>query len=311
MTHLPLISVTMPVYNAERYVAQAVESILAQTFGDFEFLILNDGSSDRCLQILQKYAAKDNRIRLSSQENRGIGATRNQLLTQAQGELIAVMDADDVAFPDRFALQVAFLQRHPEVLCVGGAHEFVDEAGRLLFRKQDPLEDATIQPLALRGETPINHPSAMMRRAAVLQVGGYDSSLAPAEDLDLFLKLGEIGKLANLPETVLQYRQHSQSASERKQLEQNRFKQIACERAWQRRGIAGEFTAMQPWRPVDKPSLHAFWLEYGWKFFVTGQRSAAIAYGIKAVRTLPLEIEGWKLLLSALIKPLPRQNAHE
>ncbi len=148
----------------------------------------------------------------------------------------------------------------------------------------------------------------MMRRSAVLQVGGYDPTTYLVEDLDLWLKLGEIGKLANLPETVTRYRQHSKSVSEYRQLEQNQLRQIVCERAWQRRGIQGKFTPIKPWRPVDNVSLHEFLLEYGWKFFVTGHRWAAIVYGFKAIRTLPLNIKGWKLLLSALIKPLPKPN---
>jgi hypothetical protein len=216
------------------------------------------------------------------------------------------MDSDDVAMPDRFALQVDFLQRHPEVLCVGGAHEFIDDAGRLLFHNIEPLDDATIQQRALQGYTPINHPSAMIQRQAMLDVGGYDTSLAQAEDLDLFLKLGEIGKLANLPRTVLKYRQHSKSVSGYKQREQIRLKQIACERAYQRRGIQGEFLATQPWRPVGRVDLNRYLLKYGWQFYGTGQRWAALVYGVKAVCAVPVRFEGWKLVICALIKPRRR-----
>ena len=128
----PLISVCMPVYNAKRYLGEAVESILSQTFRDFEFLIIDDGSTDRSLAILQRYAAQDARIRLSSEPNAGYVVRLNEMLHQARGDLIARMDADDVALPERFARQVEFLRSHPEVDVVGGAHENIDSKGHLL-----------------------------------------------------------------------------------------------------------------------------------------------------------------------------------
>jgi len=304
--HPPTISVLMPVYNAQRYVAEAVESILNQTFGDFEFLIVDDGSRDRSLKILQHYAKRDDRIHLISRPNTGLVVALNELLSLAQGEFIARMDADDVAMPARFADQIEFLRHHPQVVCVGGAQDWIDEAGRVLSHYLAAEENSDLQRLALVGSTPINHPTAMMRRSAVLQAGGYDPSTYLAEDLDLWLKLGEIGELANLPATVIKYRQHPHSESERKQAQQQQMKQLVCERAWQRRGIAGEFTETTPWRPIDRLSLYYQQIKYGWQFFMDRRRSAAIAYGIKSIRTLPWKPEGWKLLILAVIKPFPK-----
>lgn len=310
MNPVPTISVLMPVYNADRYVAQAVESILNQTFTDFEFLILDDGSTDRSLKILQRYAAQDLRIRLISRPNRGYVASLNEMLTQAKGEFIARMDADDIATPDRFTLQVDFLRRHPHVVCVGGAQDWIDEAGRFLLHHPEAEQNDEIQNLALVGHTPINHPSALIRRVSMLQIGGYDETMCPSEDLDVWLKLGEIGELANLRETVLQYRQHDKSVSEVKQVEQIQKRRESCERAWQRRGVEGQyqFKEAEPWRPVDRPSRHRFMTMYGWWFFNRGQRSAAIDYAIKAIQALPFNPEGWKLLACALIKPLPQPS---
>lgn len=305
MSSHPAISVLMPVYNAERYVAEAVESILGQTFGDFEFLITDDGSTDRSLKILKHYAAKDARIRLISRPNTGYVKALNEMLTEAKGEFIARMDADDMALPDRLAHQVEFLRTNPEVVCVGGFQDWIDEAGRVLFHYQDATQDSEIQQRLLAGCTAINHPSAMIRRGALIQIGGYDESLCPAEDLDLWLKLGEIGKLANLDRIVLRYRQHDKSVSEQRQSQQNEQRRIACERAWQRRGVVGKLAEIQPWRPVDRQSRHQFMLRYGWWFFNTGQRQAAIAYGWRSIRALPFAVDGWKLLVCALIKPLP------
>lgn len=310
MTKLsPTISVVMSVYNNAAFLREAVESILHQTFTDFEFLIMDDGSTDRSLSILQEYAEQDARVVVFSRENRGLTCTLNELIGYARAEFIARMDADDVSLPDRFARQVEFLRQHPQVVCVGGAQNWIDDAGRILEHRQEAETDAEIQQQNLSGCTAINHPSSMMRRSAILQVGGYDETLWSAQDLDLWLKLGEVGELANLKETVLQYRQHMSSVSESRQAEQLRNKQRACERAWQRRGITGTFKESEPWRPVDRPSRYQFMLRYGWQFFNRGQRYAAIVYGLRSIKALPTAVEGWKLLVCALIKPLPQPHS--
>ncbi|NJO41926.1 MAG: glycosyltransferase [Cyanobacteria bacterium CRU_2_1] len=308
MSRSPMISVLMPVYNAERYLAQAIESILSQTFSDFEFLIVNDGSTDRSLDWLQHFADRDPRIRLISRPNTGYVQALNEMLQLAQGEYIARMDADDIALPDRFRQQIEFLHHHPSVVCVGGAHEIVDHQGRLLTRLQLPLANAEIQREALAGHGSICHPCAMMRRSAVLAIGGYDERLMPAEDLDLWLRLGEMGELANLPETVLKYRLHLNSVSEKKGHLQRQKAQEACERAWQRRGVNGRFEAANLWRPgSDRASQHQFMLQYGWWAFNSHQRYTAIIYASKAIWAVPLRPDGWKLLACAVLKPLPPQ----
>ncbi len=305
MNQYPLVSVLMAVYNSERYLVQAVESILNQTYQNFEFVIIDDGSRDRSLKILQRYAAKDARIRLISRENRGIPKTRNELLANSNGEFIAVMDADDIARRDRLMVQVNFLQQHPEVVCVGSIQDWIDEAGRFLGQPPVPETNTEIQRLMLQGQCLINNPSTMMRRVAVMQVGGYDETLAQAEDVDLFLKLGEIGELANLPQALVQYRQRTDSITGTHQFRAIALVRQACEQAWQRRGIQGQFCADKPWRPYDRPTLHAYLLHYGWQFFNQGDRFASLSYGWRAVTTLPFDKEGWRLFVCALIKRLP------
>jgi glycosyltransferase involved in cell wall biosynthesis len=307
MSQKPLVSVLMPVYNAERYVAQAIESILSQTFEDFEFIILDDGSKDASLKILKEYAAKDKRIRLMNRENKGVIRTRNELLEQATGEFIAIMDADDVALPKRLSLQVEFLHANPHVVCVGGAHELIDEKGRFLTRLPLPEQDSQIQQLALAGHGSICNPCAMIRRAAMIEIGGYDETLACAEDLDIWLKLGEVGALANLEHTLLKYRLLKSSISEKNGVLQRQAAREICERAWMRRGIEGHFEAEEPWRPTkDAASQYRFMLQYGWWAFNSGQRWTASLYGMKAITALPFAAGGWKLLTSSVLKPLPR-----
>lgn len=302
----PIVSVLMPVYNSEYYVAQAVESILAQSFTDFELLIIDDGSTDSSLRILEAYAVKDSRIRLTSRKNKGAPQTRNEMLSQAKGEFIAAMDADDIALPDRFTYQVEFLQSKPKVVCVGGAHDVIDQKGRLLTCLELPEQNDEIQRLALAGHGSIRHPCAMIRRTALVEIGGYDEALYWADDLDLWLRLGEVGTLANLKKIVLKYRLHMSSISEQKGTQQRSEAKAACERAWQRRGIAGHFEATEPWRPgSDRSSQHQFMLQYGWWAFNHRQRQTALIYSIQAITAQPLAIAGWNLLACAAIKRLP------
>jgi glycosyltransferase involved in cell wall biosynthesis len=307
MKQSPTVSVVMPVYNVERYVAQAVESILAQTFADFELLILDDGSRDRSLSILQTLAAQDKRIRLISRENQGIPRTRNELLSQSRGEFIAPMDSDDIALPDRLTRQVEFLQHHPDYVCVGGAYQLIDAADRLILNHfAMPQEDEDIQSLMLKGHVSLHQPCVMFRRQATIDVGGYDETLPVCEDLDLWLRLGEVGKLANLPQPVLQYRLHQNSISEQQQAIALDKMQEICKRAWQRRGIEGNFEVTEHWRSgKDAASRHRFLVQYGWWAFSSGQRQTAGIYALQAIRTLPLHPEGWRLLACAVLKPLP------
>jgi glycosyltransferase involved in cell wall biosynthesis len=266
-------------------------------------LIVNDGSNDNTLAILERYASKDCRIRLISRPNTGYALALNEMLYLARGEYIARMDADDVALPQRFQWQVDFLQHHLEVVCVGGAHDIIDRAGRLITCWQLLLSDAEIQQAALAGHGSICHPCAMIRRTALLAVGGYNPDLTPAEDLDLWLRLGEIGKLANLSQPILQYRLHPQSVSGEHCDLQRQQARLACERAWQRRGIEGTFEAGDRWRPgKDRDSQHHFMLQYGWWSFNSCPRKTAMIYGFKAIQAIYWKSEGWKLLVCALLK---------
>lgn len=301
------VSVLMPVFNAEAYLAQAIESILGQTFKDFEFIIVDDGSTDASPALLQHYARKDGRIRLISRENRGIARTRNELLSQAQGEFVAMMDADDIALPDRLARQIAFLQHHPDVVCLGSSYQLIDEAGRLLLTCfAVPEEDTDIQRQLLTGCGGVHQPTVMFRRATAIAVGGYDEAMPVCEDLDLWMRMGEVGKLANLKQPLVQYRLHARSISERNPNLETEYSRIACERAWQRRGIEGRFEATGEWRPgADPASRHRFMLQYGWWAFNSCQRGTAMLYGRRAIATKPFDLEGWRLLACAAIKPMP------
>jgi glycosyltransferase involved in cell wall biosynthesis len=305
-----LISVLMPAYNAERYVVEAVESILAQTYTDFEFLIVDDGSTDGTRAILEEYATRDARIRLISRENRGLVATLNEMIALARCELLARMDADDVALPGRFERQVAFLEAHPDVACVGGAQFNIDDRGYLLHECFALAEEHDkIQEMIFSGICPISHPCVMMRKTAVLAVGGYRPEMERAEDVDLWLRLGERSRLANIPDFVLKYRNHEQSATGRHQVLHLEYYKKACRDAIGRRGLDRQPPSLAPDRPIDRSTRFSNAVNFGWVGFMRGDRAMALHYAAKAFRLNPLRLEAWKLLAVVAIKPTRRRGA--
>jgi glycosyltransferase involved in cell wall biosynthesis len=303
---MPTVSVLMPVHNAARYLVEAVQSILGQTFTDFEFLIIDDGSTDRSRAILEQYAARDPRIRLTSRPNTGYAVALNELLRLARGEFLARMDADDVALPERLARQVDYLRAHPDVVCVGTAVCFIDSAGRYLRDAHPGMDHETIQERALAGDCPLNHPSVMMRRAAVEAVGGYHVEFEPAEDLDLWLRLGEVGRLTNLTEPLMNYRQHPGSFSERHQRLQRERSAAAVLEACRRRGIPPRTVAMSPWRPVDRRSRMQTYVGYGRRGLERGDYPMALHYGLQAIGQAPWRPAGWGLVARVLRRVLAR-----
>ncbi len=291
----------MPVFNGGHYLKEAVESILNQSFTQFELLIIDDGSIDDSLKILQQYAESDRRIRLWSRENRGLVQTLNELIEMARGPFLARMDADDVALPDRLLHQVQKLESQPNLLCVGGAYDMVDQQGEWLLHVSPALQNDEIQQRLLSGSSPIQHSCAMMRRSAVLQVGGYDPAAFPAEDLDLWLRLGELGELANLQETILKYRVHTASITSKRLKQHSQTVRKVCEQAWQRRGLKD-----LPRCEKVEQRYQQLMLRCGWQAFLNRQREAAVSYGVRAVQALPLDLESWRLLVCAAIKPFPK-----
>jgi hypothetical protein len=221
-TTAPSISVAMSVYNGERFLADAIESVLEQTYGDFEFLILDDGSSDASRAIARHYAARDSRIRLIARENRGLVASLNELLDAARAPLVARMDADDICLPERFARQIAFLEAHPDVGVLGTWTEDIDEHGAAytLEAPDHPSTHTGFLAAIDAGAPLLCHPAAMFRRDLVRSVGGYHSAFRHCEDLDLWLRLASVTEIVSLPERLLRYRHYGQQVSSRHATEQ-------------------------------------------------------------------------------------------
>lgn len=237
MTKVPRVSVVMPVHNGALYLAQAVESILVQTFTDFEFVIVDDGSTDATPELLRRYEATDRRIRVYRQEKAGLPASLNHACRRARGAYLARMDADDIAFPDRFVRQVAFLDRNPRVALVGTAVVRIDGAGREIKRNVCPTSHAEIVE-ALREYTCFTHPTVMLRAEALAAVGGYREAYGPAEDHDLWVRLSERYELANLPDPLLYYRIYPGQVSFL-QLEQQVLSVLGARAAARQRELTG------------------------------------------------------------------------
>jgi hypothetical protein len=217
------------------------------------------------------------------------------------------MDADDIALPNRFELQVEFLRSNPKVACVGGAFQMIEGDGRYLITLAPPQTDMEIQALVLGGHGAITHSCAMMRGALLKSIGGYDKAYNTAEDLDMLLRIGEVGELANLTNVILKYRLHDKSVSEVACKKQREAARGACENAYRRRNIAGVFSAEAVWRPgPDRSSRQLFMLKYGWWAWNSRQRKTAAYYGRRAIMLKPFSIGGWKLLFVSLLKPLEK-----
>jgi glycosyltransferase involved in cell wall biosynthesis len=302
----PKVSVLMPAWNAEKDLSEAIESVLDQTFEDFEFLIYEDASTDRTKKIAEDWAAQDSRIRvLHGMKNVGIVDALNALIEEARGLYLARMDADDIALPFRFGLQEAFLDSHPDVVVVGGQQEWMDEDGYSIGPVWSATEHEEIDQLHLDGHTNIGHPTAMMRRSAVVEAGGYDPKCAKAEDLDLWLRLAERGRLANLHEIVLRYRLSTQGISGSGLDAQKAAARRACEAAWARRGVTGNF-GFGDWRPsADRASRLKFSLLYGWRAWSYGNRATWRRYALRALRLAPLNPSAWRLAAFGAIKRPP------
>jgi hypothetical protein len=210
----PIVSVVMSVFNGQAFLSEAIESILSQTFRDFEFIVIDDGSTDRTAEILASYASRDERMRVLQQENKGRAESLNIGIGLAKGDYIARMDADDVAMPHRLKEQVDFMERHAEVGLLSGAFELIDTTGQVINTVRLPLEDSEIKSVMLRHNA-MCHPAVLMRKEVVVASGGYRKPLLDADDYDLWLRMSERSRLANLGKPVLQYRIHSDQVSVR------------------------------------------------------------------------------------------------
>lgn len=205
----PRVSVLMPVYNADQFLEESVGSILAQTYTDFELLLLDDGSKDKSLEIAKKLAKKDPRIRvLPNKTNVGIVKTLNRGISLARGEFLARMDSDDFSLPNRFEVQVKYLDEHPDIsICSSWIETFGNHNGNIWKLAVDPK----LVKCTMLFYSAICHPAVMMRKKAVFDDLGLKYEGYHGEDYTLWVKVAKQSKLSNVPKVLLKYRTHSNS----------------------------------------------------------------------------------------------------
>jgi glycosyltransferase involved in cell wall biosynthesis len=202
----------MPVRNSERWLRDAVVSVLRQEFRDFELVIVDDGSDADTVDLLETFARADGRVRVIRQPAQGLVATLNRGIAEARAPYLARLDADDRARPDRLGGQLAFMQDHAEIGLLGTFAETIDSAGAVVGHRSPPTDGVRLVRYLSRGN-PFIHSSVMMRAGLVRELGGYRAAFRAAEDYDLWLRMAEACGIAILPEYLVQYRRHRSNLS--------------------------------------------------------------------------------------------------
>ncbi len=249
------ISVVIPVHNGEAFLAQAVESVLAQTYRALELLIVDDGSTDGSRAVMERYARLDTRVRILCQENLGVSAAGNLGFAEARGEWVARLDADDVFLPQKLERQAAFIRRHPDACIVGTLGYFINPTGRIigLVSTDGPFTRAQFDQMAARRDPVFFvHSSTLMHRQTVLAVGGYREQFVQAEDVDLWLRMAEKGHLLlKMSEPLLLYRLHGDSLTMKRNAEQKQYHRwvMACADA---RGMGREEPSLQEFLHTER-----------------------------------------------------------
>ncbi len=224
----PTVSVVMSVFNGERFLRKSVDSILGQTFHDFEFIVIDDGSSDSTPLILDYY--RDERLHIVRQANKGLTYSLQKGLELSQGEFFARQDADDVSLGQRLEVQVRYLERHPDVGVVGVGTNEIDENGEFVRSKRLPHRDSDAR-IRLVKSSPLVHGSIMARTQLLRQVGGYRLQFPIGQDRDLWFRAAECAGITNIPEVMYLWRLHASSVSATRRMQQVIWRNMATEMA--------------------------------------------------------------------------------
>ncbi len=300
----PRVSVLMPIRNGAAYLKHCLASILAQTLEDHEVVVVDDASSDATPELLAAAQRENDRLRVVRLDSRsGIVGALNTGLSIARGELIARIDCDDIALPHRLELQVAYLDSHPEVIAVGGRIIFIDDDGDELGSPPPILGHEAIDAFHMTGiGGALCHGAAVMRREPVLAIGGYREEFSSAEDLDLFLRLADVGRLENLQATIQKVRFHARSHSLDTRGEQRRQSREAILEAHRRRGTSFDESRFN----FPEPSVDTFGTEEFLARFALahGRVRAARKHALRQLLRHPLATRSWRTLAASIRESL-------
>ena len=228
----PLVSVVIPIYNGGIFLEQTINSILNQTYFHLELILVNDASTDdTTLKILSMFKDKDQRIKIvHHQKNQGVAQTRNHGLQVANGKYYAVMDQDDISLPGRIEDEVNYLEQHPDVFAVGGQVDTINQCSALVGQRSYPVSDSDIRKM-LPIRSPFCNPTMLIRSSLMKELNYYDTQFSNSEEYDLWFKITQSGKVANLPNKVLQYRIGPFQTS-RKQIRNVLWNTIQIKKKW-------------------------------------------------------------------------------
>jgi glycosyltransferase involved in cell wall biosynthesis len=293
----------MPVFNAGSYLHAALKSISRQSFADFEFIVVDDGSTDGSTRVLRLFADEEKRMRLVVRGNLGLVASRNELLAAARGELVAWMDSDDISLPDRLQRQIAAFNADPTLVCLGSAAQCVDPDGNHLNVERYPSDHEEILVAQQQGGA-MRFPTTMMRRDTALLVGAFREPFRIGEDFDLLLRLSEVGKMANLPHVLYIYRQRLGSACAQFGSHWIVYRDHILELARQRRSSGRDqlqsgvqLTIAAPIPTNQRQVKFRVYISWAAHALAGGNDRLAWKYAFAAIRQLPLATEGWKTAL--------------
>ena len=306
----PLISVLLPVYNCGTlYLTKALQSIFSQSYGNFEVIAINDGSTDGSGDVLDSFAYQDSRLKIYTQSNQGLPITLDTAYKKSRGELIARMDGDDISDPYRLQKQLQFLRENPGVGACGTWSTMIDPFGDTICKMRPPLHHNAIEELLYKGNaTALIHPTLMTRREIFELAGGYNPN-NELEDLDLYLRLVEVTQLANIPETLLQYRVHFGSTNhQRRQRHVQLTIKTVCD-ARKRRGLPpGSSLFHLPCRSDRKSEVYQDW---AMKAYFDGNLRISRKYALKSFFAVPHSKRSWKAPYLAFLKNGTTQEWHD
>jgi glycosyltransferase involved in cell wall biosynthesis len=308
---IPRVSVLMPVFNTARYLSDALNSISTQTFTDIELIVVDDGSNDGSTRLLEVFAARERRMRLVTRSNLGLIATRNELLSSARGELVAWMDSDDISLPQRLALQIDAFDRDSDLVCLGAAAQCIDPDGNKLNIEHWPLLHREILIEQQKGGA-MRFPTTMMRRDHALRVGGFREPFRIGEDLDFLLRLSEIGKMANLPDTLYLYRLHISSVCATLGAQwptyRDRILELARERQRHGKDRLQNGGSLHIEKVPDTDGKRIEWQVYlGWAGHALMNENISLAwkYARAAVSRRPTSKAAWRMVFRILLRAGP------